>query len=408
MTDSHSMKPRLDAIDLVRGTVMILMLLDHTRDFAHEGALFSDPLDPPTTTPILYATRWITHLCAPTFVLLAGLGAGLRRLRGVPIAEQSRLLWTRGLWLVAVEIVVLRMLVWFNADFRFLAHLQVIWAIGIAMIALAALVRLPVTAIVAIGLAIVLGHNALDGLRVPVWGGPEAPVPSALDKLWMLVHQGGFFPIAGWPSPVVWAHYPVLPWIGILALGYGLADVYRWPGDRRRRLLFGLSAGMVAAFLLLRATNLYGDPRPFAAQDTATRSVMAFLNVEKYPPSLLFTLATLAPCLFALALFDGRSFARGLPGAVVTFGRVPLFFYLLQWPTAHLAGVAVTLARGNDASPLFMNVVDLFSLPAPPGTGGSLGVTYLCWAAGVLLLYWPCRWFAAVKARRRDWWLSYL
>jgi uncharacterized membrane protein len=408
MTDSPGEKPRLDAIDLVRGAVMILMLLDHTRDFVHEGAMFNDPLDPATTTPILYATRWITHLCAPTFVLLAGLGAGLRSLRGVPVAAQSRALWTRGLWLVVIEFAVIRPLVFFNLDFRFLVQLQVIWAIGAAMIVLAVLVWLPVRVIAAIGLAIVLGHNALDGLRVAQWGGPETPVPGALEKLWMLVHQGGFFPIAGWPSPIVWAHYPLLPWIGILALGYVLAEAYRWPRERRRRLLFGLSAVMLAAFALLRATNLYGDPRPFVPQATAVQSVMAFLRVEKYPPSLLFTLVTLAPCLFALAVFDGRSFARGGPAAIVTFGRVPLFFYLLQWPTAHLAGIAVTLARGLDASPLFMNLLDWFQLRSPPVTGGPLWVVYPVWIAGVLLLYWPCRWFARVKARRRDWWLSYL
>jgi len=224
----------------------------------------------------------------------------------------------------------------------------------------------------------------------------------------MLVHQGGFFPMAGWPSPVVWGHYPLLPWIGITAVGYGLSLVYTWPAARRRRWLIVTSACMLALFFVLRTFNVYGDPRPWSPRGDVVRSAMAFFDVTKYPPSLLFALVTLAPTLFTLGALDGRTFGKLPLSVAVTFGRVPLFFYLLQWPTAHLAGILVTALQGKDTSFYFMHVLALFQLSKPPVIGGPLWVVYVCWVTGVFLLYWPCHWFASLKARRRDWWLSYL
>ena len=205
VTAPVSTRLRLDAVDFVRGLVMILMVLDHTRDFAHRGGMFADPLNPDTTTPILYLTRWVTHLCAPTFVLLAGLGVGLRRLRGASDADTAWFLFTRGLWLIVMELVVMRTIIWWNVEvWEFAAFLQVIWAIGASMVLLSAIVRLPVIAIGAIGGAIVLGHNLLDGFRVPFWfPGTPAPPPSLTDMLWMAVHQSGFYPIGGADGPVV-------------------------------------------------------------------------------------------------------------------------------------------------------------------------------------------------------------
>jgi uncharacterized membrane protein len=401
-------RQRLDSIDLVRGAVMVLMLLDHTRDFVNTGGFFMDPTNPDTSTPILYLTRWVTHLCAPTFVLLAGVGIGLRQLRGAPVADLSRFCLTRGLWLMAMELFVIRPLSWFNLDIAFLAHLQVIWSIGVSMVVMSALVYLPVRASIIIGGIIVLGHNALDVVRVPVWAGPESPVPSIAGKLWMMLHQGGFFPIGGFPSPIVWAHYPVVPWIGIMAVGYGLSQVYGWPADQRRRFLTRSAVVMAIAFVAIRATNLYGDPSPWAPRPETVRTVMSFFSVSKYPPSLLYALATLVPAVLALGLLDGRRFSRGIPGALVTFGRVPFFFYVLQWPTAHGAGIIVSAVQGKDTSLYFMNVLQLFQLRSIPDYGGPLWLVYVCWILGVFLLYWPCRWFAGVKARRKEWWLSYL
>jgi uncharacterized membrane protein len=401
-------RSRQDAVDFVRGAVMIVMLLDHTRDFAHETGLLGNPLDPNTTTPILYLTRWVTHLCAPAFVLLAGLGIGLKHLGGATPAQLTSFLWRRGLWLVAIEIFVLRFLIWFNFDLTFLSQLQVIWAIGVSMIAMAALVRLPIGAVLGIGLVIVFGHNLLDAIRITPFFGPQTPTPGVAGKLWLLLHQGGFFPLFGFPSPIVWAHYPVLPWLGIMATGYGLSTIYTWEPARRRQTLIALSAVMVLLFLALRAGNIYGDPRPWTPQGDAVKSAMSFFDVTKYGPSLLFALITLAPAFLTLALLDGRTLQRGVAGVVVTFGRVPFFFYLLQWPTAHIAGILVSASFGRAIAPYFMHLLDLIQLQTPPVMGGPLWATYLCWIAGVFLLYWPCRWFARIKASRRDWWLSYL
>jgi len=401
-------RPRLDSIDLVRGAVMVLMLLDHMRDFTHEASFTGDPLDFATTTPLLYFTRWITHLCAPTFVFLAGLGAGLQRLRGKPVAELARFLWTRGLWLVFLELTVVRGLVAFSFHPIELAQLQVIWVIGVGMIVLAALVWLPSRAVLAIGAVIAAGHNLLDRVRVPPWQGPDSPVPSALGKLWILLHQTGAFPIAGFPSPIVLVLYPILPWIGVIALGYGCSEVYAWPAERRRALLVGLGIAMAVAFVVLRYAGVYGDPLPWSPQADAVKTLMSFFNVQKYGPSLLYVLATLAPAMLTLGLIDGRTIAGGPGGALVTFGRVPLFFYMLQWLTAHLCGIAITAARGGTLAPYFMSFLEQFIMKEPVVTGGPLWLTYACWAGATVLLYFPCRWFARVKATRRDWWLGYL
>jgi uncharacterized membrane protein len=288
-----------------------------------------------------------------------------------------------------------------------LAQLQVIWALGVGMIVLAGLVRLPRRVLLAAGAAIVLGHNLLDAFAVTPWRGPGTPVPSALGKLWIVVHQAGLFPIADFPSPLVLAQYPLLPWFGVLALGYGFAEVYAWPSERRRRLLLALGAGMLVAFLALRYANVYGDPRPWSPQADAIKAAMSFWNVQKYPPSLLFLLSTLSFSFVGLGLLDGRPLAHGPLRALVTFGRVPFFFYVLQWIAAHAAGMAVAAAQGQSVAPYFMNFVQIVTQNQQPA-GGPLVVTYACWAIGVVLLYFTCRWFAALKARRRDWWLSYV
>jgi uncharacterized membrane protein len=402
-----SARPRLDAIDFVRGMVMIFMILDHIRDFTHEGALFQDPLDFRTTSVILYLTRWITHLCAPTFVLLAGLGVGLRGLRGATPADQSWFLFTRGVWLVFAELTIFRLLIWFNLDLRFLAFLQVIWAIGWSMILLSAVVRLPLVVIGGLAAAIVLGHNLFDAIRVPGWF-PGQPNPPGLGAaLWMLVHQGGFFAV-GTGGPIVFDRYPVLPWTGLLAAGYVMASIYGWPAERRRRFLWTTAAVMLVAFVVLRSSNVYGDPRDWAPQATVVQTAMDFMNLEKYPPSLSYALATLLPAMVLLAALDGKAIAGGLAGAVVTFGRVPFFFYLLQWIAAHLSGMAVSALLGKSIAPYFQNILDYFAGPTPPNFGGPLWTIYVAWLLSLLLIYPLCKWFAGVKARRRDWWLSYV
>jgi len=400
---------RLDAIDVVRGAVMILMVLDHTRTFVHTDGLTGHPLDPATTSVPLYLTRWVTHLCAPAFVLCAGLGIGLRRLRA-GTEGLSSFVFTRGLWLVGLELTLVRALLWFNVDYAtFLAHLQVIWAIGVSMIVLSVLVRLPVGIVAAVGALSIIGHNALDAVQVPAWR-PDGstPAPGLGGAIWIVVHQSGFFPIGGPRGPIVWADYPLLPWLGVLCAGYAMSSLYAWPGASRRRALALAAVSMPVVFLLLRTWNVYGDPRDWVPQPTVVQSAMSFMRVTKYGPSLDFVLVTLAPACAALAALDGRSFAHGIGGVVVTFGRVPLFFYLLQWITAHASGVLVTVWQGGDLRPYGMHPVDLLRLPTAPDVGGPLWAVYVCWMLSLLAIYPLCRWFAGVKARRRDWYLSYL
>jgi uncharacterized membrane protein len=405
-------RQRLDALDAVRGLVMVLMLLDHVRDFVHVGGWMGDPLDLATTTPALYATRWITHLCAPTFVLLAGIGVALQRQRGATTAELRRFLLTRGAWLVLLELTAVRWCAFWDVDYRFLGGLQVIGAIGVAMLALGALIGLPQRVVGAIGLAIVAGHNLLDGIRVPEWAGPTSPVPGAAAKLWLVLHQGGAFPVAGWPSPVVMIVYPVLAWIGILAAGYGLGEAWRLATPRRVRVLAAVGGALVVAFLALRLTNAYGDPHPWTAQGDALHTALAVLRVEKYPPSLLFVCATLGPMLLLLAALEARrdgAWARRAPARwLVTFGRVPLFYYLLQWLWAHGVGFLLAAAAGHALWPYFVNPMVMFMRGLPPDYGFPLPVVWGAWIVGVVVLYLPCRWYAGVKARRTDWWLRYL
>jgi uncharacterized membrane protein len=394
---------------------MVIMLLDHTRDFVHEHAFAFDPLDAARTTVPLFFTRWITHFCAPIFVFLAGASVYFQRARGKTPAELRRFLVTRGLWLVLLELTVVRVGAFFDVDYRFLGVLQVIFAIGVSMLALAALVSLPTRVVGAVGVAIVALHNVLDRFSVAGWNGPESPVPSAGAKLFMLLHQQGPFPIAGWPSPVVFVLYPVLAWIGVMAAGYAFGAAYDLPSERRRRLLLRLGLTLCALFVALRLADVYGDPLGWQAAHPrgAVYSALTFLNTQKYPPSLLFLLMTLGPGILLLGALEGRldgAGARRAPARwLITFGRVPMFYYLLQWPTARLGGLLLSLAAGKATWIYFVNPMAVFMAGGPPKDFGfPLWVVYALWITGVVLLYPLCRWYARVKATKPRPWMSYL
>lgn len=400
-------KSRIDSVDLLRGIVMVIMMLDHTRDFVHYAAQQFDPGDLSRTNVALFFTRWITHYCAPVFVFLAGTGAYLQFARGTSKRQLSRFLVTRGLWLIVLEMTLVKFGIAFNPDIRFLGFLQVIWVIGVSMIVLAALIHLPKSVIAAFGLLMIATHNLFDGYHVTGWGGPDSPVPGIGTKLWILLHQGfNGFPVLGFPSPVVYVIYPLIPWVGVMAVGYVCGALYQLDADRRKRLLLAIGGSATLLFIIIRAINLYGDPSPWSHQQSTLFTVLSFINTSKYPPSLLFLLMTLGPSLMALAWFESSLFGGRLRELLVTFGRVPLFFYLLQWYTAHLFSVLLHLAAGKPVGWLFQSPLE-FKAP-PEGTGFNLVVVYLCWIAGLLLLYPLCRWFAGVKRRRKDWWLSYL
>jgi uncharacterized membrane protein len=396
---------RLDSIDLLRGIVMVIMVIDHTRDFVHGAGHYYDPTDLTRTSLAIFATRWITHFCAPVFVFLAGVSVYLQKMRGKRTGELSIFLLTRGVWLIAVEIVVLHLLVWFNADYSFLGLLQVIWVLGVSMIGLAALIHLPRPVIAAFAVAMIAFHNLLDGIHVQDWHGPGSPVPPASAKLWMVLHQAGVFPILGASSPLVVLQYPLIPWVGVIAAGYAFGAAYELDRPRRIKVLWQTGALLIAAFLAIRAFDSYGDPSRWSMQRSGIFTLLSFINTTKYPPSLLYLLMTLGPSLLALAWFEAVP-----PGAwsrpFVTLGRVPLFFYLLQWPLAHGSAIVASIIAGKSFDYLLLNPPAFFNLP--PGLGFRLWVVYVCWVCIILVEYPLCRWFAGVKQRRRDPWLSYL
>ena len=409
-------RSRIDSIDLLRGIVMVIMMLDHTRDFVHREAFLFDPTDLSKTNVALFFTRWITHFCAPVFVFLAGTGAYLQLARGKTKRELSRFLVTRGFWLVVLEFTLVRFGATFSLDPSFFGMMQVIWVIGISMILLAGLIHLPLRVIAGFSIGMIALHNLLDRFHVQGWRGPNSPVPGFWSKLFIILHQPYEpFPILGWPSPVLFVLYPLIPWIGVMAAGYVFGSLYQMSAERRRRLLLIMGWGTTALFIILRATNLYGDPSHWSQQNSVTFTLLSFLNTTKYPPSLLFLVMTLGPAMLALVWFEkAPSSHSARPHLLwhrprdffVTFGRVPLFFYILQWPTAHLIAVAVHFASGKPWRWMFGGLIGVS--PPPPGVGFPLWVVYICWIVGVLLLYPLCKWFADVKARRRDWWLSYL
>jgi uncharacterized membrane protein len=391
-------RTRLDSIDVLRGIVMVLMALDHTRDYIHHDAFRFDPTDLTQTTPLLFMTRWVTHFCAPVFVFLAGVSAYLQRARGATSAELSRFLLTRGLWLIVLEFTVVRLGMWFNVDYSFFSVLQVIWVLGVSMVVLAALVYLPLDAIGAIGIGIIVLHNTLDDVRVIGWR-PDAPALPATSILWIVLHQGGSqFHLFGSSGPMVFVLYPLIPWIGVMAAGYAFGRVYDLEPSRRMALLRNTGLTLTAAFILLRASNLYGDPRPWQVESSAVFTFLSFINAWKYPASLLFLLMTLGPALMALAWFERRPATGTVGRAFVTFGRVPLFFYLLQWPLAHGLAVAMGFVAGRDVAHLFRGLPEIYTM-APPDVGFPLWSVYVCWAAVVGVLFVLCRWYAQVKRR---------
>ena len=388
-------RPRLDSVDLLRGWIMVIMALDHVRDFFSREAMLFDPSDLTRTTVPLFLTRWITHFCASVFFFLAGTGAFLSTGRGRTKGEVARFLLTRGLWLIVLELTLVQFGWAFRIDFHFLA-LMVIWALGCSMIALAGLIYLPLWGIATFGAVMVAGHNLLDGVRPEAFG--------SWSWLWKILHvQDGFHIAPGYSAFVV---YPLIPWIGVMACGYALGALLEKERAERRRVLLWLGFGLVVAFVVVRTLNVYGDPRPWSAQSSALRTGLSFLNCAKYPPSLLFLLMTLGPSIILLAFFDRKLGALSKPFVII--GRVPLFFYLLHLPVIHGLAVLFAYLRHGYAGAIWNGPV--FATDAsgiPPNYGyGLLGV-YGFWILAVVLLYPLCRWFADLKQRRRDAWLSY-
>ncbi len=380
---------RITSIDTLRGIVMIIMALDHVRDFFGVPGL--NPTNVAQTTVPLFLTRWLTHICAPTFFLLTGTGAFLLgQRRSTP--ELSRFLLTRGMWLIALELTVLRCLSYqFNFDYQ-VTMLVVIWALGWAMIVLSALVWLPPSIVLAFGVVMMTGHNLLDGIR-------------STNPVWVVLHSPGF--VVNHAGFVVFAAYPLIPWVGVTAAGYALGQVYRWSAERRQAFLVRVGVSLSLAFLALRAINRYGDPVRWSAQASSAMTVVSFLNVTKYPPSLLFLLMALGPALLIL-----RAVETGTPRwlrPALTFGRVPLFYFVLHFSLIHLLAVIVCYVQNGAVHWMFESPnLGTYPFTPPPGWGMSLLFIYAVWIAVVLVMYPLCRSFAALKERDRSGWLGYV
>ncbi|HUS18664.1 MAG TPA: heparan-alpha-glucosaminide N-acetyltransferase domain-containing protein [Terriglobales bacterium] len=405
----QSAPARIDSVDLYRGLIMAIMALDHTRDFFTH--LRFPPEDLSQTWGLLFFTRWITHLCAPAFFFLAGTGVFLSRKRG---NELTYFLFTRGLWLMFLEATVVFIGWNFSwSPFALFSYL-VITALGASMLFMSGIVRLPMGAIAAFGLGMIFLHNLLDGIKPAALGG----------KGWImtLLHSPGFWPFDP-KNPQAggfFVLYALVPWVGVMAAGYALGPVFRKPVEQRRKILMTIGIAALALFAVLRATNIYGNPPglgfqlstgTFEVQPTLEKTIIAFFNTEKYPPSLQYLLMTLGPCLIAMSWFDRFDFkslwGRTLGKWLLVFGRVPMFYYLCHLFVIHAMAIVVGMAFGQPFRWLVSG--GFFLSPPPDGYGHNLGFIWLMWLTALVILYFPCRWYANLKQRRKDIkFLSYL
>jgi uncharacterized membrane protein len=378
-------KPRIESIDLLRGIVIILMALDHVRMYFGQGSLYADPTDLSTTTPALFFTRWITHFCAPVFIFLAGTAASLYEARHPGTRQLSRYLLTRGLALIFLELVIVNFGWTFDITFSF-RFIQVIWAIGASMVVLAGLVYLPRWAIFAFGIVTVAGHNLLDPI--------QAQGASFQAVIWYILHQEAF--VSFLPNRIVYFHYPLIPLMGLMALGYLLGALYRPEFDaaRRRRWLLGMGTAAILLFAILRGFNLYGEPNPWSPQPTPVYSLLSFLNTTKYPMSLQFLLMTMGPALIFLALVEGVK--NRVTGVVLTFGAVSLFFYIIHIYVIHLLAFLALVISGRSWTD-YIITAEAWVNQTTANFGFDLWVVYLVWALVVLGMYLPCRWYRVYK-----------
>jgi uncharacterized membrane protein len=391
-----AVKYRIESIDILRGAIMLIMAIDHIRDFYHGSP---DPTDLSATTPILFFTRLMTHFCAPIFVFLSGISAylaGTRRTEN----QLAMFLIKRGLWLLLVEVVFITLAITLNPFYNVLI-LQVIWAIGASMILLGLLImfRAPLAVIGIIGAIIFFGHNILDIVKV-----------GDIDKTfaWKLLLSskgfGTFWPLG--PNRGMLLAYALLPWTGVMFLGYVFGTLYNKTYDalKRKRTLLYTGLGLLLFFVVLRCINYYGDPEPWAVQKTTALTVISFLNVTKYPCSLLYLSLTLGTGLVILATVENVK--NKFTSILIVFGNVPFFYYICHWYLIRLSTVIVFFAQGYSTSQIVNPRQPL--LFQPPGYGFSLFGVYVIWFCVMLILYFPCKWFSKYKKTHQQWWLSYL
>jgi len=385
---------RIPSIDILRGTVMIIMALDHTRDFFHETAMTADPLDPATTSIILFFTRWITHFCAPVFVFLSGLSMYLSA-QNKTVAQASAFLFKRGLWLVFAEIVIVSLGITYNPLYNFII-LQVIWAIGISMVLLSVVIRISWALVLAVGIILVFGHDLLIYANLPQTG-----AISILLKIF-LTAAGTVLPLD--KTHFVGVFYAVLPWTGIMFLGYATGKLYRveFKAFSRKKLLIASGSFLIILFFTLRFINGYGDPAPRKHYPEITQNVLSFMNVSKYPPSLMYFCMTIGPALIMLSVLEQTQ--NRISKVISTYGSVPFFYYIIHFYLLHFLLAIAFFLTGRPMS----QIVQVPFLFRPSVFGFSLQVVYLIWIFVVASLYRPCLWFKTYKTKHNQWWLKYI
>jgi len=398
VTGQTTARRRLQSVDALRGAVMILMALDHVRDFVSSAAMQFPPTDLTRTTAALFFTRWITHCCAPTFAFTAGIGAFLWMRRDRTPGQLSRFLVTRGVWLIFLELTVLRWILLFQFGWtNQLIILSVIWMLGLSMVVLAALIHLPARWLAGLSLVLIAVHNLFDKVD-PVRFGRAA-------WLWDILHVQAVF---GFLGANILVAYPLVPWVAVMAAGYCFGPVLRWEPARRQSFMIRLGLGLSVAFVVVRALNRYGDPTQWAAQHSTLYTVLSFLNCTKYPPSLQFLLMTLGPAMIAMALLERVHFSDVNP--LIIFGRVPLFYFAMHLAVAHALAMLMAFVHYGRTDFLLLPPPSMGSSAQlfPPNYGFSLWMVYALWMAVVAMLYPVCRWYAQLKQRMQNWWLSYL
>ncbi len=388
-------KSRIFSLDLLRGLVMIIMALDHTRDFFHYDAFIHDPLDLKTTSLFLFFTRWVTHFCAPIFVFLAGTSIYLQGNKKTK-SELSLFLFKRGLWLIFVELIIITYAWTFDAFFPVLI-MQVIWAIGISMVLMAMLIHLPYSIMLLLGFIVVAGHNVLDYLPATHQG-----------FLWDIVRNGNFAFHTISAQHQMAIIYPFLPWLGLMMLGFCFGKIYApsFNPKQRKNILTWTGAGLILFFVFLRFTNLYGNPTQWSIQNNVFFTFLSFINLNKYPPSLLYMCITIGPAMLFLSFFENTH--NKITRIISVYGRVPFFYYVLHFYLLHILCMVLFLTRGHSLSEVTPNVFGIPFHYLIAGEGYPLTIVYLIWISLILVLYPLCKWFSELKARKNYWWLSYL
>ncbi len=386
--DNQPVIQRLVSIDLLRGLVMILMTLDHTRDFFSNVDFY--PLDLNQSNIPLFLTRWVTHLCATSFILLAGLAAFLSLKRGKTKPQLARFLLIRGLWLIFLELTVVS-LAWTFYPGLFMAG--VLWVIGWSMVVLALLIQLPMSSIAIFGVMLIVGHNLFDSVQAEQLGN--------FGWIWAFLHERAMFsPPSGIRFFLV---YPLIPWVGVMACGYALGNILTKTKTQRLRWLLNLGWGLIVSFVVIRGINIYGDPEPWSVQSSFQKTVLSFINCHKYPPSLLYLLITLGIAFLILYVFESQRFPILQP--LLIFGRVPLFFYIIHLWLIHFAAIFLALPKYGFKAVILPY---LLSSAMPDNYGYDLHHVYVLWIIMLIILYPLCYWFTNYKSKHKYWWLNFL